>query len=125
MQTDIKPITLFNQIITKLGLDENDYIQWKNKSQSFLLHQLRRKIRYNCFAMQREQPDNIPEKFIKYFESQEHFSGWDLFADRWDVSKDNPSETYPRLLSTLDEWEAKLKMCVPEIPGAIAYKQST
>ena len=115
---------MFKHLIKKLGLDEKDYKQWSHKSESFLMHQLRRKVRYSCFAMQRDDTDLIPNKFIKYFEDQPHFSGWELFADRWDVTKKDPSKTYPRVHSTLDEWEAQLRMCVPELPGAIAYKQS-
>lgn len=114
---------MFKSIVNKLGLNKADYSQWKDKNEAFLMHQLRRKIRYACFAMQRGDTKNIPIKFIKYFEEQPHFSGWDLFADRWDVNKTDPSTTYPRLLSIHDEWEAKLRMCVPELPGAIAYKQ--
>lgn len=113
----------FKQLIEKLGLDLADYEQWSSKSGSFLLHQLRRKVRYSCFAIQRGDTDNIPKKFVDYFESQEHFSGWELFADRWDVTKEDPSITYPRIYSTLEEWEAKLRMVLPELPGAIAYKQ--
>lgn len=119
----INKTVLFKQLINKLGLNLEDYEQWSAKSGSFLLHQLRRKVRYNCFAMQRGDISKIPKEFIYYFEEQPHFSGWDLFADRWDITKEDPSKTYPRLLSTLDEWEATLKMCVPELPGAIAYKQ--
>jgi len=113
----------FKQHIEKLGLDLNDYEQWSSKSGSFLLHQLRRKVRYLCFAMQRGDSAAIPQKFTEYFEKQKHFSGWELFADRWDVTKENPSITYPRVYSTLEEWEAKLRMVIPELPGAIAYKQ--
>lgn len=119
----INKTILFKQIIDKLGLDLNDYEQWSSKSGSFLLHQLRRKVRYSCFAMQRGDIAGIPLKFISYFEEQEHFSGWDLFADRWDVTKEDPSITYPRVYSTLEEWEATLRMVIPELPGAIAYKQ--
>lgn len=115
---------MFKELINELGLDIEDYSQWSKKSEEFLMHQLRRKIRYNCFAIQRGDNKDIPKSFIAHYESQEHFSGWDLFADRWDITKEDPSKTYPRLLSTLDEWEARLKLCVPEIPGAIAYKQS-
>lgn len=121
---------MFKEIVKKLGLKPADYSQWSTKSESFLMHQLRRQIRYRCFAMQREIVEDvtptidISKKFIKHFEAQPDFSGWELFADRWDINKTDPSTTYPRLLSIADEWEAKLKMCVPELPGAISYKQS-
>lgn len=116
---------MFKELVKKLGLNPEDYSQWKDRNEAFLMHQLRRKIRYACFALQRGDGSNIPKKFIEHFEKQPHFSGWDLFANRWDVNKTDPSTTYPRLLSTLEEWEAKLRMCVPELPGALAYKQST
>jgi hypothetical protein len=115
---------LIDNIMNTLGLDPIEFEQWKTKPETFRLHQLRRKIRYKCFAMGRGNVDIVPEKFIKYYENQPHFSGWDLFADRWDVAKKDPLKTYPRKFSVAQEWEATLSMAVPELPGAIAYKQS-
>ena len=115
---------MFKETIKKIGFKLSDYSQWNSRSDRFLMHQLRRKIRYACFSTQRGETKNVPKKFKAYFEKQPHFSGWELFGDRWDVTKEDPIKTYPRLLSTLDEWEAKLRMCVPELPGAIAYKQT-
>ena len=114
---------MFEDILETLGLDPADYDQWSKKTEKFLLHQVRRKIRYACFALQRGDAANVPQKFIDHYESQEHFSGWELFADRWDVTKEDPRVTYPRKFSIHEEWDAELRMAVPELPGAISYKQ--
>ena len=113
----------FDEIVDTLGLNRDDFNQWKARPENFLLHQVRRQIRYACFSMQREEVDGVPDTFIEYYESQPHFSGWELFADRWDVKKDNPLITYPRTFSIHEEWDAELRMAVPELPGAISYKQ--
>lgn len=115
---------MFDTIIETLGeLSPKFNNEWKNKNEKFKVHQARRLIRYNCFAMQRGDTDGVSQQFIDYFEAQPHFSGWELFADRWDVEKDNPLTTYPRKFSIHEEWDAELRMAVPELPGAIAYKQ--
>lgn len=115
---------MFKEIIDTLGLDIEDYSQWEHKSDVFKMHQLRRKIRYACFSMLRGDSENVPKKFQEYFEAQPHFSGWGLFANRWDVEKADPSKTYPRKFSVEEEWDATLRMAVPELPGALSYKQS-
>ena len=117
-------------IIETLGLDPKDYEQWSKKPEKFKVHQAKRLIRYACFAMQRElvegkpRPDNIPQTLVDYFEAQPHFSGWELFADRWDVEAENPLNTYPRKYSIHEEWDAELRMAIPEIPGAKSYKST-
>ena len=114
---------MYGDIIETVGLDTADFAAWSGKSAKFQLHQIRRKIRYNCFAMMRGDTSQVPKKFITYYEDQQHFSGWALFADRWDVLKSNPLMTYPRKFSALEEWEATLRLAVPDLPNAISYKQ--
>ena len=114
---------MFEQIITTLGLDISDYDQWAHKSDQFKMHQLRRKIRYACFAMLRGDKKGIPSLFIKYFEGQQHFATWELFGVTWDVERDDPTKTIPLEFSHLERWEAKLRQVIPELDGAISYKQ--
>lgn len=115
---------MFEQIIETLGLDLNDYSQWIDKSTVFKMRQLRRKIRYACYAMQRGDTEDVPKTFVKYFEEQKHFATWELFGITWDVTKNDPSATTPLEFSHLERWEAKMRQVIPEIPGAISYKQS-
>ena len=115
---------MVDDIIDTLGLDPADYDQWRSKGEKFLLHQVRRKIRYLCFAIQRGETVDISSKFFWHYESQPHFCGWALFADRWDVTKPDPLMTYPRKFSINEEWDATLRMAVPELEGAIAYRQT-
>lgn len=116
---------MFEQIIDKLGLEMSEYIQWSNKPNNFKMRQLRRKIRYACWAMARGDTKDIPTKFKEYFENEEHFATWELFGVTWDVEREDPSVTTPLEFSHLERWEAKMRQVIPELDGAISYKQGS
>ena len=108
------------EIAESLGL-ELDLDRFESKGEVFFLRQVKRKIRFLCFAMQRKNEENsedkteVPKKFIEYFESHPKFEGWDLFGETWDVLEDNPVELYFRDFSIHEEWDATLRRVVPEL----------
>lgn len=86
----------------------------------------RRDTRYMLYTMKRceEKGWDLPKKqgytkkFIKSYESQVGFNGWDNFAVTWDVALHDPETIVSRMFSEQEEWERTIKAKFPQIlPG--------
>lgn len=115
------------EIAKKLGI-KLDFGDLEKKGEDFALHQLKRRIRYYCYAMKRKTEDEndkvrVPKRFIEFFESLSMFEGWSAFSVTWDVSSDQPDTIYPRNFSVEEEWNATLRRVVPELPVDRVWRQ--
>ena len=115
------------EIAATVDVELDEYI-W-NKDDVFILHQIKRKIRYYCFSAKNkitnnESLDGIPTKLINHFKALPQFEGWKKFGDTWDVKKSNPLEIYFRDFSINQEWDAVIRRVVPELPVDRKLRQS-
>lgn len=122
------PIEMAKKVGIKFDFGEGYEIADKTETEQ--LHQLRRKVRYFAYAMKREKVEGtnkvkVPKKFKTYFEGREDFIKWEHFAELWDVTKENPIETYNRKFSVAKEWEVTLNRSVPEMPSDRLHTQRT
>jgi len=70
----------------------------------------KRRARYWCYRYRTEATggtaaSGAPPGFKDYIESLGGFSGWDLFADKWDITGENPFMIVYRLMSVWEEWD--------------------
>lgn len=116
------------QIAKTLGV-KLDFDELEKKGDGFALHQLKRRVRYYCFAMQRKASGEqdkvrVPKKMIDYFESMPQFEGWKNFAGTWDVEASNPLKIFFRNFSVHEEWDATMRRVVPELPVDRVFRQN-
>ena len=107
-------------IANKLGIKDFDFDRMKKKGEVFSLLQVKRKIRYYCFAMKTNADggDNktiIPEQLIEFFENKREFEGWAGFGETWDVQTNDPLTIFFRDFSINQEWDATMRRVVPEL----------
>ena len=117
------------EIAKQLGvkLDLDDF--YKRGGEEFAMHQLKRRVRYYCFAMQRRAVDHddkvrVPKKLIEYFENLHQFEHWGTFGETWDVKEKSPNEIYFRDFSLLEEHEALMRRVVPDLPIDRVWRQN-
>ena len=116
------------EIAKKLGIIELDLDRMKEKGEIFSLLQVKRKIRYYCFAMKTNADGGnnktvIPTQLIEYFEEKDEFEGWSGFGDTWDVRTTDPLSIFFRDFSINQEWDATMRRVVPELPVDRAQRQ--
>lgn len=106
-------------IAEELGI-ELDFDALEKKGEPFLLHQVKRKVRYFCFRMKTKTTNGsdeyVPEKLVSFFENHEGFEGWQNFSKTWDVKADDPRVIWYRDFSINEEWDATIRRVVPELP---------
>jgi hypothetical protein len=71
---------------------------------------LKKMARYWCYRFRSEatggaEASDAPQGFKEYVEALGGFSGWDLFADKWDITGENPFMIVYRLMSVWQEWD--------------------
>ena len=109
------------QVAKTLGI-KLDFDELEKKGEIFTLHQLKRRVRYYCFAMQRKVNEpkkkkvRVAKKFVDYYENHPKFEGWAKFAETWDIDPKNPLEIVYRQFSIYEEWNATMRRVVPELP---------
>lgn len=116
------------QVAKLLGF-KLDFDAFDKKGEAFSLHQVKRRIRYYCFALQRkavgeDDKVRVPKKLIEYFEGLPEFEGWHTFAETWDVVEAAPYKIYFRDFSIHQEWDATLRRVVPELPVDRSWRQN-
>lgn len=86
---------------------------------------VRRDVRYKMYKIKHligkeaKIPERIAtEEFVKSYEDQVGFDGWDNFAVTWDVALHDPDTVVSRMFSEDEEWERTIRAKFPQIePG--------
>jgi hypothetical protein len=78
--------------------------------------QLRRKTKYLCGRMRKEAVEGVdapelPDGFKKFYEGQEHFTGWGEYNTSWDIESTHDEDMNPivdefRPLLPVERWES-------------------
>lgn len=93
---------------------------------------VKRQARYWCYRFRTEatggmEASGAPPGFKEYVESLGGFGGWDLFADKWDITGENPFMIVYRLMSVWQEWEQTMeRVAIPvnSTPAEVAARMA-
>ena len=87
--------------------DDRDALQRKK----ILGQTVKRRARYWCYRFRTEAIEGgapstgAPEGFKEFVESLAGFGGWPAFADKWDITGENPFMVVYRIMSVWQEWD--------------------
>ena len=83
----------------------------------------RRRLRYWCYRFQNAaeggaKVTGAPKGLQAHVEGLAGFTGWDGFARQWDLDHGPQIAIVRRQFTVQEEWHAKLRQVVPDLPGA-------
>lgn len=113
--------------LADMSIDEVEKTVKAFSTEGLKIRSDRKKVRYQLYRLRTEAEGKCAnastEEFIKSFEDQEFFDGWNNFATTWDVSFDDPMRIVHRTLSEQEEWDNVVKAKFPQIThdGKVVY----